>query len=272
MFINAFTPVFALGLVLIGSSSYASFDRNPPSGIPSECYKESPFQLDLSLVQLMYMVPTERLRPFVPSAYELVGFGGQSVLGVVTAHYTKAFSISTNIPGQPYDEVGYETEVLYHGKIGIYFIKLHLNSSQAVEVGRICYGYPKEYADVSYQDANNELDINVSSETEKSPRFRLVAKKSDNLMVRAFDQVLGESAAFFLRDSYFSRNGELLRAQSKVSGFNRDNIFSLDVDSIETPFLTEEGLLNSVEASKPMLAVLYDGLTLRLSAPEHLDQ
>ena len=98
-------------------------------------------------------IPTEILRPHIPSALEIDTYNGSAWLGVVVfvmeGIYPRGLSSISLTPTFP--EINVRTYVHYNGKPGIFFMSLDVGDWASYTIAKRWYRLPYKKADISFQ-------------------------------------------------------------------------------------------------------------------------
>jgi hypothetical protein len=165
-----------------------------------------PPSLPADITSISLVLPASRILPYVPSQYVLDTV--PSLAGPVTSLYILMSNFAGGDGYAPYQEVAYMVVVTGPDhQQGVYFLRLHLNSQLAIDIGIQVYGYPKVYADVSYTDEDGTLSVR--------------ATKDGQALLSADTVISGPtvpyaSPPYFGHDSFFVRRGMLVHAPTTL--------------------------------------------------------
>lgn len=142
---------------------------------------EDPWVLAMSWHDLLFMhwpVPTDDLRPLIPSALQLDNFDGYAWLGVVP--FRMSGVRPRFLPGVPllsnFPELNLRTYVSADGKPGIWFFSLDAHNPVAVRIARATFQLPYYDAKMFCHATGDEVDY-ASARTHKgAPPARFVGR------------------------------------------------------------------------------------------------
>ena len=229
-----------------------------------------PYSLTLRLSELVFVVSTDAVRPFLPPAFEPTSSAGQSELLVAAAHYLTAEGVDSGVVTYNYDEVAFLVPVnLPAAPSTQYFayLKLHLNQAPPIDTGRQVYGFPKYLDDsiVTTTDPTLSPSVTYEGRSGGTSTFSIEAVRAGVADLGGIELPAG------LPDvgGVLGTPGLFINPRREVTvGPMSSQLGSpelLLVSHAELPELQEAGIL--FPGQLPAAALQFDHVTLDLSVP-----
>jgi hypothetical protein len=228
-----------------------------------------PYDLRLSVFSLTYLVDAAQLRAVIPAELKLFEKLGKAFLIVLGAHYTETRAVGSRLEGPVYDEIAYMTVVSFREKRGGFFLKIHLDSPLARDLGRKLYGFPKDLATMSFQTDRETLTI--ASRSAKDGRLLgEVRLRRKGGLVGKLAGAAAEAAALGLgslfRGALFKKGQSVVWADVTLRPAMGSGTV-VHLERADFPYLRQRGFLTAQQASQPLAGILYERATLRLGKP-----
>jgi hypothetical protein len=210
-------------------------------------YPPAPWTLQGYALQTLHLVDIERVRPLIPSEFDIISVLPGKTLGGVYLSYYGAGSVLE------YSELIVVGGVVsYSGKIGGWVSHIYVDNADSVAGGRELWGLPKELAEFTWEKDNRATSGYDSGITVRQGE-RMLCRLSYNQQNFGLQLPFSGDAFSTLSDSILLFNGKL---ESRIG---------LIGSQLQVP---AESSFASLELKQPWLTVHCDRMHLIVGAPE----